>query len=79
MNKFKFYEDNKVKMVRSENVNYNFDKITGYTETWGKTRADEVIYSDIGPHILILKLLQFVHMVVRCAIREIQKLELICL
>jgi len=52
MNKFKFYEDNKVKMVRSENVNYNFDKITGYTETWGKTRADEVIYSDIGPHIL---------------------------
>lgn len=56
MNKFKFYEDNKVKMVRSENVNYNFDKITGYTETWGKTRSDEVIYSDIGPHILDIEI-----------------------
>lgn len=56
MNKFKFYEDDKVKMVRSENVNYNFDKITGYTETWGKTRADEVIYSDIGPHILDIEI-----------------------
>lgn len=56
MNKFKFYEDNKVKMVRSENVNYNFDKITGYTETWGKTKEDEVIYSDIGPHILDIEI-----------------------
>ena len=56
MNKFKFYEDNTVKMVRSENVNYNFDKITGYTETWGKTKDDEVIYSDIGPHILDIEI-----------------------
>jgi hypothetical protein len=56
MNKFKFYEDNTVKMVRSENVNYNFNKITGYTETWGKTKNDEVIYSDIGPHILDIEI-----------------------
>ena len=56
MNKFKFYEDDTVKMVRSENVNYNFNKITGYTETWGKTKEDEVIYSDIGPHILDIEI-----------------------
>lgn len=56
MNKFKFYEDSTVKMVRSENVNYNFNKITGYTETWGKTKDDEVIYSDIGPHILDIEI-----------------------
>jgi hypothetical protein len=56
MTKFKFYEDDTVKMVRSENVNYNFNKITGYTETWGKTKDVEVIYSDIGPHILDIEI-----------------------
>lgn len=37
----KLFENNKVKMFRSPNYNYNFSKETGYFARWGKTEEDD--------------------------------------
>lgn len=37
----KLFETEKLKMVRSSNYNYNFDKITGEFQRWGKTFEDD--------------------------------------
>lgn len=52
MKPFKLIENDDVKILRSENANYNFCKKTGYTELWGKTKDDEILFSEIGPFIL---------------------------
>lgn len=56
MQKFKFFEDENVKIVRSLDTNYNFNKKTGYTEMWGKTKDDDIVYSTVGPHILDMEI-----------------------
>lgn len=56
MPKFNFLETETQKILRSENTNYNFDKRTGYTEMWGKTKEEDILYSDVGPHILDLEI-----------------------
>lgn len=48
----KLFENEKVKILRSEEVNYNFDKETGFMATWGKTLKDDPDYSPYGPFIL---------------------------
>jgi len=48
----KIAENEAVKLVRSENYNYNFNKKTGYFERWGKTRDEDPQFSPYGPEIL---------------------------
>lgn len=52
MKKFKLIETDTVKILRSENANYNFCKKTGYTELWGSSKEEEILFSEIGPFIL---------------------------
>lgn len=52
MKKFKLIETDDVKILRSEKANYNFCKKTGYTELWGSTKEEEILFSEIGPFIL---------------------------
>lgn len=47
----KMYENNNVKMIRSDGYNYNFNKETGYFERWGHTKEDDPEYSVAGPEI----------------------------
>ena len=47
----KITENAIMKMVRSENYNYNFNKVTGYFERWGKTADDNPEFAP-GPEIL---------------------------
>lgn len=54
--KFNFLETETEKILRSPNTNYNFNKLTGYTEMWGKTKDEDILYSDVGPHILDLEI-----------------------
>jgi MoaA/NifB/PqqE/SkfB family radical SAM enzyme len=39
--KYTVKENSNVKLVRSENYNYNFNKNTGYFERWGKLKKDD--------------------------------------
>lgn len=41
-----------LKMLRSPEVNYNFDKRTGLMATWGRTLEEDPSYSPVGPFIL---------------------------
>ena len=49
-------ENNKVKFLRSDIVNYNFNKENGYMVTWGKTLKDNPDFSPFGPFILDLEI-----------------------
>lgn len=40
--KFRVIQNDRVKILRSENFNYNFDKLTGYTQTFGRTKENDV-------------------------------------
>ena len=48
-NKATLFEDDKVKILRSPEINFNFSKITGRMETWGKTKEEDPFYSPYGP------------------------------
>ena len=43
---------NRIKVVRSEGYNFNFDIVTGLFVRWGKTRDDDPTWSPLGPEIL---------------------------
>lgn len=47
----KIRETENKKLLRSENFNYNFDKVTGYYEQWGKTLEDDPQRCEFGPII----------------------------
>jgi MoaA/NifB/PqqE/SkfB family radical SAM enzyme len=49
--KIKLFENDQAKLVRSENYNYNFDKVTGNFERWGATKDDDPEYAP-APEIL---------------------------
>lgn len=48
---YKIFENDRIKCLRGPNTNYNFSKITGYTETWGATEDDELDVSEVGPMV----------------------------
>lgn len=52
----KIKENKDYKLLRSENYNFNFDKVSGYFERWGKTFEDDPDYSPYGPEILDLEI-----------------------
>lgn len=47
----KLYETNKVKIFRSDDCNFNFRKSDGFTQTWGKTEAEDPDWCPAGPMI----------------------------
>jgi len=47
----KILDSKKVKMCKSSDYNFYFDKETGYFERWGKTREDDPLYAP-APEIL---------------------------
>jgi hypothetical protein len=49
--KAQIFENGSVKVLRSDEYNYNFNKKTGYFERWGKTLEDDPQYSPFGPEI----------------------------
>ena len=55
---YQFVDNDKFKTVHSPNFNLFFNKETGYTERWGKTRDDEddPVLSEIGPTIVDIEL-----------------------
>lgn len=50
--KGKLVETDKIKVFRSPELNFNFDKRNGYTTTWGETFKDNPDFSPYGPMIL---------------------------
>lgn len=46
------YESKSVKVFRSEDYNYNFNKTTGFFARWGKNEEDDPQFSPFGPEIL---------------------------
>ena len=50
--KYEIKENNTYKTLRSEYVNYNFNKINGTMITYGKTLDDDPEYSPFGPFII---------------------------
>ena len=51
MGDYTIYENDRVKLVRSENYNYDFDKKMGVFRRWGKTLEDDPVYCPFGPEI----------------------------
>ncbi len=49
-------ENVKVKTLRSKTYNFNFNKVSGYFERWGRTLEDDPDYSPYGPEILDLEI-----------------------
>ncbi len=49
-------ENEKVKAFRSPSYNFNFNKVNGYFERWGKSHNDDPDYSPFGPEILDLEI-----------------------
>ena len=45
----KLLETDTFKMLRSPDINFNFSKVTGYMQTWGKTPEDDPFFSPYGP------------------------------
>jgi len=52
----KLFETENVKVFRSKDINYNFDKRNGLTATWGKTLKDDPEMSNVGPMILDIEI-----------------------
>jgi hypothetical protein len=53
---FQLFENDKVKILRSPDYNYNFNKKNGYFERWGAEEKDDPSYSPFGPEILDLEI-----------------------
>jgi MoaA/NifB/PqqE/SkfB family radical SAM enzyme len=45
------FVENGIKKFRSNNVNYNFNLDSGYTEVWGETQDDNPVFSPYGSFI----------------------------
>lgn len=61
---YTIYENDRVKLIRSENYNYDFSKIDGFFKRWGKTLEDDPVYCPFGPEIADIELCQVVNVVV---------------
>jgi len=51
MKEIKMQENDKFKTYSSEVEHYLFDKKTGYTQTWGKTKDEDLDFAKVSPHI----------------------------
>ena len=51
-NEAAIYESKDVKVFRSSNYNYDFNKTNGFFARWGKTEEDDPQWSPYGPEIL---------------------------
>jgi len=49
-------ENKEEKKLRSTSYNFNFNKVSGYFERWGRTFEDDPDYSPYGPEILDLEI-----------------------
>ena len=49
-------EDKNVKVIRSKEYNYDFNKSTGYFARWGKNVEDDPQFSPFGPEILDIEI-----------------------
>lgn len=50
------HENKSYKFLRSDSYNFNFNKVNGYFERWGKTEEDDPDFSPYGPEILDLEI-----------------------
>lgn len=50
------FENEEVKILRSEAYNYNFVKASGYFERWGETEEDDPQLSVFGPEIIDMEI-----------------------
>lgn len=55
---YKVFENDEVKLVRSQDYNYNFSKVDGKFVRWGKTFEDDPECSKFGAEILDLEISQ---------------------
>jgi hypothetical protein len=54
--KYNLFEDDKVKMIRSETFNYNFSKLSGYFERWGRTKDENPEFCPFGPELMDIEI-----------------------
>ncbi len=52
----KIFENDNVKLLRSEGYNFNFDKRSGFFARWGKTESDDPSFSPFGPEIMDIEI-----------------------
>lgn len=52
MEDYTIYENDRVKLVRSENYNYDFDKKTGLFVSWGDRLKNNVEFCEFGPNLV---------------------------
>lgn len=55
------WEVSNYKFIKSEEFNLIFDKKTGYTEIWGKTRKDDPVFCEYGPIIADIEVTDICH------------------
>ena len=55
---YKVYENEKLKLVRSKDYNYNFNKENGFFVRWGNRLTEDAEMSKFGPEILDLEISQ---------------------
>lgn len=58
---YKILENDEVKLLRSDVVNYDFNKKTGFMATWGKTPEENPDYSPVGPFIADIEISTICH------------------
>jgi radical SAM protein with 4Fe4S-binding SPASM domain len=51
-----YFENKDIKGVSSENFNFLFNKNTGFTATWGRTKEEDPKFSPVGPLILDIEI-----------------------
>lgn len=54
--KCRILENANEKHIISESMNCSFNKRTGYTETWGRTRDEDPDYNPFGPTLADIEL-----------------------
>ena len=56
MEKFLVIDTDKMKIVKSKNYNYTFDKRNGFFQRWGNTKEQDPEFSMFGPEILDMEI-----------------------
>lgn len=58
---FTIIENNGFKVIHGPQYNFVFNKSNGYMQRFGETKADDIVYSPIGPEILDIEISTSVH------------------
>lgn len=61
MEKCLIKESKRIKILKSENYNFFFDKQTGFFMRWGKTKEEDPKYSKFGPEIADIEISTICH------------------